>query len=62
MKTQDLDILIQDILDGRSDDSALVSLEKELETNDEARVIYLDYIYLELALEFGDSRSPHRQF
>lgn len=61
MKTQDLDILIQDILDGRSDDSALVSLEKELETNDEARVIYLDYIYLELALEFTEEETNYSE-
>ena len=61
MRNQDLDILIQDILDGRSDDDAIMSLEEELETNDETRALYLDYIYLEVALEFSEEETNYSE-
>lgn len=53
MNQGETDARVQDVLDDQATAEERVELSTELAENPEARRIYLDYVYLEIALEFA---------
>jgi hypothetical protein len=51
MNRRELEMLMQDLFDGRLGGEAMASLQRELRTDPEARDIYRDYVHLHNALQ-----------